>query len=787
MKSRDRQKNHRVYSKGLKGAVACLQALCIAIIAVCVMTLSYWTEGTFHLSSLSKSFEESPIFLNDVEKIVRGKIDWARNRSFFEKDGAEDLKRKIDIHQYVFGVNDTANQNENTTFLLADLINFYPRTGRLTDLLDRLENSGDPSMASFESLSAEAQGLDILLPISGRPLDETAKLSDSPYTRLRQYYSDLCRTSADLHDRYQAYTEVAGSPEGERAQDAPGNISYFVENTETKAYYTNLEAKSSSEAKRRISDSSGQQFVFEGVRTMNIMVANTEHCLNQEAVSKFIDTDFLGANERVVLAYSPLYEAGDLLHEDALAYQSRKPAVIGALAMGLIAFSSLLILLVIGCLLTGRQDRDTLLEETWFDQIPAEIAAGIAFLTILVCYYGMRGLRGRLSVFSPAHPGVWPATLAVLEYLLLMGSLYSVVRRARRGTLLTNTVIYTVARVSRQVTAAKVTSRKLLTVFILFIAANFVSLLFFHTVGLLIALVMDLALLLYLLRDQVGKLSVKQGLLEISKGHLDYKIDTHGLMGDSLEMALAVNEMGDGLQEAVESMVKNERLKAELVTNVSHDLKTPLTSVINYVDLLRRLNLQDPKAREYLEVLDGKSQRLKALISDLIDASKISSGNIKLDMAPLDLRALLLMTEGEFEERLEEKDLTVRLAMPKGKIQIQADGSQLYRVFDNLFSNIAKYARRGSQVTIQMEVGAGEVTVSFGNESDDFLDMSGEELQERFVRGDLSRGRSEGSGLGLSIARSLTELMGGSFHVQTEGYTYLARVTFPLLPQEQEG
>lgn len=778
----DRKQNSRQYSMGLKTGIACLQALCVAIITVCTLTVGYWTDNTYNLEELGRPFEETSIFLNDVERIVRAKINCTRNEALFETDGEEDLSKKIDIRQYVAGVSDTANQNENTTYLLSDLINFYPNTGALEEIVGKLDNSENPSDASYDNLASLASGMEKILPVSGSTLADTAKLSGSPYTKLSEYYSDLCQTSADLYRRYQSYTAEHSDPKGEAHQKAPGNIRYFAENTTTKAYYTNLDARSCSEAKSLIAKSDDLKFLFEGVRTMNIMVADTEHSLNKTVTSKFIDTVFLGSNERIVIAYEPGYPVGDTLHQDYLAYQSRRPVAVGAVVLGILSALCLLALLVLGGMVTGRRDSETLEQEGWFDRIPTEIAAGMLLGMVMIWYWVMQRLKG--TMFFPGdHLKGWYVVLAVTEYLLGVSGLYSIIRRRRHQTFATNSVIYTVVRVSQQVINARVTSGKLLMVYSLFIAANFLFLRAFGTIGIIMVLVLDMGLILYLMRDQVGKLSVRQGLREISKGRLDYKIDTHGLTGDSLEMARAVNEMGDGLQEAVNSIVKNERLKAELITNVSHDLKTPLTSVINYVDLLKRLDLKDERAKEYIDVLDHKSQRLKSLISDLIDASKISSGNIELDMQPLDLRSMLMMAEGEFEERFEDAKLTVRMALPESAEMISADGSQLYRVLDNLFSNTAKYAKEGTEVRLTMTQEDGYVQVLLSNTSRDYLEKSGDELLERFVRGDQARSSSEGSGLGLSIAKNLTELMGGQFSVEAGGYTFETSLRFPVLSE----
>lgn len=295
------------YTYGLKAAVICLQAVCVLAITVCVLTLGYWTDGTFRLSELGRPFEETTVFLNDVEEVVRRKISCARDEAFFETDGEENLDKGIDIRQYVSGVTDSANQNENTTYLLRDLINFYPRTGQLQAAVDRTQTSDNPSDASYDNLVTLASGLETILPASGNSLADTARLSGSPYTKLAEYYSALCTCSDDIYKRYQSYVKEHENPSGESHQEAPGNIRYFAENTTAKTWYTNLQARNCTQARSIVEKTDGLIFLFEGSRTMNIMVADTDRCLNSEAVSKFIDTVFLGPNERVLIALSLIH------------------------------------------------------------------------------------------------------------------------------------------------------------------------------------------------------------------------------------------------------------------------------------------------------------------------------------------------------------------------------------------------------------------------------------------------------------------------------------------------
>lgn len=274
---------------------------------------------------------------------------------------------------------------------------------------------------------------------------------------------------------------------------------------------------------------------------------------------------------------------------------------------------------------------------------------------------------------------------------------------------------------------------------------------------------------------------LKTGAEHIASGNYNTKVDEKHLVLDFKDTADTLNHIQDGMTAAVESRMRSERLKTELITNVSHDLKTPLTSIVSYVDLLKQEPISSEAAGEYLEVLDRQSQRLKKLIEDLVEASKASTGNITVDKEPLDFVMLLGQALGEYSQRLMTAELNPVLHLPETPAMVLADGRLLWRVFDNLLGNIVKYAMPGTRVYISADVD-GSVTATFRNISRDALDISADELMERFVRGDASR-HTEGSGLGLSIARSLTESMGGTFTLSVDGDLFKAMVTFPLLTE----
>ncbi|MBR4768847.1 MAG: HAMP domain-containing histidine kinase, partial [Lachnospiraceae bacterium] len=267
-------------------------------------------------------------------------------------------------------------------------------------------------------------------------------------------------------------------------------------------------------------------------------------------------------------------------------------------------------------------------------------------------------------------------------------------------------------------------------------------------------------------------------LQRISQGDTKAKVLNTSLHGDNEKMAQAVNEIGQSVQNAVSTSMKDEKMKADLITNVSHDLKTPLTSIISYVDLLKNEDIKNENAQNYIAILDEKSQRLKQLTDDLVEVSKISSGNIVLQNEPLNVKELLNQAVGEFYEKFEEKKLDVINALPDEPVMIKADSRSIYRVIENLFMNIYKYALEGTRVYLEVTKDTERSFISVKNISANPLGITAEELTERFIRGDESRS-SEGAGLGLSIAKSLTEAMNGSFRIVIDGDLFKVELGMP--------
>ena len=383
---------------------------------------------------------------------------------------------------------------------------------------------------------------------------------------------------------------------------------------------------------------------------------------------------------------------------------------------------------------------------------------------------------------------------AVIIYGCCMTGAFSMLRRYKSRQLWTNSMLHHVQENLNLYFADRTYSRRLSCLFLAFIAAQllgtgilFVCIYFrAHTAAQVIGILSFLLLVildyqtfhrLFLQSRQEDQIA--DAIEKIAGGDTSYQMNLAGLDGKELKIGNMINSIGTGLERALQEQVKSERLKADLITNVSHDIKTPLTSIINYVDLLKREQIPGERAQEYLKVLDQKSQRLKNLTEDLVEASKASSGNVKLEMTTLDIVEMIWQTNGEFEEKFATRNLELVSTLPESSILIEADGRHLWRVLENVYNNAFKYAMEHTRVYTDLERKDDKVYFTIKNISANPLNVQGEELTERFVRGDVSR-TTEGSGLGLSIAQSLTKLQGGTFEILIDGDLFKVRVGFPV-------
>ena len=407
---------------------------------------------------------------------------------------------------------------------------------------------------------------------------------------------------------------------------------------------------------------------------------------------------------------------------------------------------------------------------TWLDKIPADV-----WLVALIC-----AVFAGWDVFYELAFAVFCAALAPVLLLFLC----AFAAQCKAGTVLRGTLIARVLRLLWRIIRAvgrglRRTAAGLPLIWktaLVTLAVFFVEILYGYVDGFFA--VMKLVELLAILYIALNLRILQKGGEKLAEGDLSQSIDTRPLIGDFKRYGQRMNELRTGMERAVREQTRAERMKTELITNVSHDIKTPLTSIVNYVDLLHKVDVQPETAREYIAVLDRQSRRLKKLTEDLVEASKASSGALPVDVQPTDVAVLFDQIVGEYQERLAGCRLTLVARPPEKPVSVQADGRLLSRVMDNLVSNICKYALEDTRVYVAAACDEETVTISFKNVSRDELNISPDELMERFVRGDASR-HTEGSGLGLSIAGSLVQLMGGTFGLSIDGDLFRADITLP--------
>ena len=424
----------------------------------------------------------------------------------------------------------------------------------------------------------------------------------------------------------------------------------------------------------------------------------------------------------------------------------------------------------------------------WFDRIPLDLLA--------VIYVGLVGVT--FAFFEELYFEDWIMAVclllaAVVWVWLILRFFISVAIRAREGTLWKNTITYHILKflgkfckwfwdILKDLFRSIPLFWRTALVWIALCFCEFIGLAMWGGSGALFFcwFLEKLVLTPLLFFAVISMQRLQKGAKRIAEQGPGEPVELTHMYGPFQEHGEYLNHISDGLQNAVQEQVKSERMKAELITNVSHDIKTPLTSIVNYVDLLQKEELGNDRAAEYVDVLSRQSARLKKLTEDLVEASKASTGNIAVNPAPTDLNVLLGQAAGEFADRFRQKKLELVLSTAPEQPVVRADGQLLWRVFSNLMTNICKYAMPGTRVYLSTQVQSGTAAVTFRNISAEPLEKSGAELSERFVRGDVSRTGGEGSGLGLSIAKSLTELQGGEFRITVDGDLFKAELRFPI-------
>ena len=502
---------------------------------------------------------------------------------------------------------------------------------------------------------------------------------------------------------------------------------------------------------------------------------NTEKAVNNIDITVY-------AAENYPLSYTSLFylKASELLY----------PLRYGIIFIGFLSLLSFVLLLVFLFTAAGRR-ADGVVRLSSADKIPFDLLSVAVFLIAILSLRLLSENFGSMELVA-----VKGALIFSADYFIALFYLMSFATRIKTETLIKNNIIYKVLKfvgknlkkffrfigfIFKNLSLVK----KTLLVCAAVIAFDLLVFVFcmssyLFEVFIVFAGVNALAILCIIILTVIQLQRIKKCGERIAEGDLEYKIDTSYMYPEFKVFCTSLNNISCGMQSAVNEKMRSERMRTELITNVSHDIKTPLTSIINYVDLIKKEKPENEKVKEYLDVLDRQSVRLKKLIEDLVEASKASTGNLTVYLTECEAGVLLSQTVGEFDERLRDAGLTPILNMPETPVKIMADGRRLWRVFENLMSNVCKYSLCGTRAYMELYEKDGKAFIVFKNISKCELNISGDELVERFVRGDTSR-NTEGSGLGLSIAKSLTELQKGEMRIEVDGDLFKVTLIFDAI------
>lgn len=595
------------------------------------------------------------------------------------------------------------------------------------------------------------------------------------------------------------YTEYVGMKEQYSAENTNIGYCFQVPSEKGLQYYTNseelqLKGKNADDITAIVKEQGGKFLYFNPDKVQ--INTNTEISAKQmRSMLKEHEYTF-GDNTRVWVWVDTQYPANDSLQMVKNELDAFRPYFITLLAC---AASAAVLGLLIVIYLTYKEGR--MLDENGEikyairkqDRVPLEIWT---LLVIIIEYVlvknGVLMLRGYKN--GTVAYAMMPVVVGLIVFVMNeIGIRYyfSFIRRFKAKKIWKTTLVYKIYKEAinlaiHTIQNGGIVSRTWIP-YLIFLMINLILVLL-GVGGVIGAFLLDMLVGAYIYRLSKQREEIVEGIEIIKNGDSKHRIDTTHLHGGNLKLAESVNSIGVGIRNAVETSMKDEKMKTDLITNVSHDIKTPLTSIITYVDLLKRENIKEERILGYLEVLDNKSQRLKQLIDDLVEASKISSGNITLNFEIIDFAQLVKQSLGEFDEKLQEKKLQIVFKDSKEPMYVEADSSQLWRVMENLMANACKYSLPGTRIYVEMdsveEDGKWKNQFFIKNISENLLEVGAEELMERFMRGDLSR-KTEGSGLGLSIAKNLIEVMGGEFKIEVDGDLFKAVISFLAVTLEE--
>ena len=622
-------------------------------------------------------------------------------------------------------------------------------------------------------------GAENLLEIVNKDSRWNGKLSDA--------MSMLGNTVDSIRDEFSIWQYVT-----EEYKEGNTNLAYMIVDLDNKKVYTNRLAYQKFDEWEKNLDNLKKLGVY-AIATPKLTEYRSNIDMDGSQWKSLIGGNMWTDNYECVFAVDTSYPIQDDFYQESKIYQEYAPQVRFTFWIAIATGFAMLVILAWLTIVAGRSNREEGIVLNRIDKMKTEIFILLSVAVMVTYIYGeislsyslLNGVRFSGDGFSDTSVLIFAGIVAVSFCMTGLTLWLGMVRRIKAKTLWKNSILCLIIKYVRIGIRHLGEVWKAAILFGVLVVVHWIAIAMWEPgIWLFVMLAAEAGAFFYLMRRAIGRARIIKGVKAIADGQVDYQIPLNGLKGGQLEAAVSINKIGDGLDRAVEESVKNERLKTDLITNVSHDIKTPLTSIINYVELLKREDFEDPKIRNYLQVLEEKSYRLKTLTEDVVEASKVSSGNISLEMMNLNLVELVNQTCAEFEEKFEARNLKMIMNLPAEPATIYADGRRMWRVLANVFNNAAKYAMEGSRVYVDLVQTGEEVQLTIKNVSEQPLNISADELTERFIRGDVSRS-TEGSGLGLSIAQNLTKLQGGKFELYLDGDLFKVLICFPV-PKETE-
>ncbi|HWP96580.1 MAG TPA: HAMP domain-containing sensor histidine kinase [Syntrophomonadaceae bacterium] len=567
------------------------------------------------------------------------------------------------------------------------------------------------------------------------------------------------------------------------------NFVYYVRNTQTGENWTNLDEQRLSKLGSETVDP--VRFIQEQPTTVFLGTSTIEASVPFSQIASSTEDMPAGSPYEVYAAVVGSLHPGDMFYNDFVNFMGTKTSIEFATMVLIIAFVLAAAAFIFLIYVTGRRDPE---EEDMPGRVKGMYTDVHTLLVFIAAVISLCIAPGTSTDVPKILTIVALAVVLSLDVFIGLSYVLSMVRQFRAGQLFTNTLLYklgsSLTAFLRLAFQGKVFKGWMLLllfgygiinglIFILLVAFNSHSVWPEFLFILLVFLAFNAGVAYFSARSLAALAQIMVAVKEISAGNLDYTLSSNDIPASFAAFAEDIRSLQGGLQKAVAQAVKGERMKTDLITNVSHDLKTPLTSIINYVDLLKREELNNETAAGYVEILEEKSFRLKQLIEDLVEASKASSGNLAMTGEKVNLHELMMQACGEYQEKMQQAQLDLHMPTAGEAVVVWADGKYMWRIAENLLSNVIKYSLPHSRVYIDISSENGYGSFTIKNISAFPLNISPEQLTERFVRGDESRS-TEGSGLGLSISQSLTGLQGGKFQLEIDGDLFKVTVAIPL-------